>query len=263
MVIGAVAYFFPGLSHRHKLDVFLTGALLVWLEYWQKAYALDKPVYQYYPLVFLLASLSVSRFGWADAALAELRLIYPYAQRASKPLLLITAISVFTPQYYMLYPAAVLLLLAYIAIVTSLQPQPIVLLCSEGDRWSNSLRLLRIHLERLYGPTLMLVLSDEISDPFCSTDRRVRINEKNSIEFLRHALEHCLVAVFCLNPRNDNMLRALDHALSILSHRRIAVLQDRKCVDSPALPLDVMRVKISFKQLSQTKAQLDSWLRKL
>ncbi|MGH8604639.1 MAG: hypothetical protein ACREXR_18205, partial [Gammaproteobacteria bacterium] len=83
MLIGAVVHFFPVLEHRHKLDIFFTGTLLVWLEYWQRAYALDKPVYQYYPLLFTLASLWVPRLA-ADPALSELRVVYRYAQRLSE-----------------------------------------------------------------------------------------------------------------------------------------------------------------------------------
>ncbi|MGH8644499.1 MAG: hypothetical protein ACREX4_08620 [Gammaproteobacteria bacterium] len=257
MLIGAVVHFFPVLEHRHKLDIFLTGTLLVWLEYWQRAYALDKPVYQYYPLLFTLASIWVPRFA-ADPALSELRLVYRYTPRFSELLLVVTAVSVFLPQHYVLYPAAVLMLLVYVAIETRLKTQPIVLLCSEEDHF---LKALSRHLERNYGPTQTLVLSGKRGQPFFSRSRTVPINDNNSSERLRYVLEHCLVVLFCLDDESDPIHPLLDRALSVLSHRRIAVLQGPRCVNLCALPPDVVRVKANAEQLLGVRAQLDAWLR--
>ncbi|MGH6635653.1 MAG: hypothetical protein ACRED0_05795, partial [Gammaproteobacteria bacterium] len=255
MLIGAVAHFFPVLEYRHRLDIFLTGTVLVWLEYWQRAYALDKPVYQYYPLLFMLASLWVPRFA-ADPALSELRLVYRYTQRFSELLLIVTAVSVFLPQYYVLYPATVLMLLVYVAIITRLKTQPIVLLCSEEDRF---LKALSRHLERNYGPTQTLVLSGKREQPFFRRSRIVPISDNNSSERLPYVLEHCLVVLFYLNDDSDPVYRVLDRALSVLSRRRIAVLQGGQGVS--ALPPDVVRVKANAEQLLGVSAQLDAWLR--
>jgi len=257
MVIGAIAHFVPVLEHRHKLDIFLTGTLLVWLEYWQRAYALDKPVYQYYPLLFMLVALWVDRFV-ADPALSESRLVYRYAQRLSEPLLAVNAVSVFLPQYYVLYPAAVLMLLVYVAIVTRLKTQPIVLLCSEEDRF---LKALSRHLERNYGPTQTLVLSGKRERPFFDRSATVPMGENNTSEGLRDVLEHCLVVVFCLNRESDPIHSVLDRTLSVLSRRRIAVLQGAQCVNLPSLPPDVMRVTVNPEQMFAVRAQLDAWLR--
>jgi len=257
MLIGAVVHFFPVLEHRHKLDIFLTGTLLVWLEYWQRAYALDKPVYQYYPLLFTLAALWIPRFA-ADPALSELRFVYRYVQRVSEPLFAVTAVSVFLPQYYVLYPAAVLMLIVYGAIVTRLKTQPILLLCSDEDRF---LKALSRHLERTYGPIQTLVLSGKRKQPFFTRSRIVPISDNNGSEGLRYVLERCLVVVFYLNDESDPVHRMLDRALSVLSRRRIAVLQGGQLVNLPALPPDVVRVKANAEQMVGVRAQLDAWLR--
>ncbi len=257
MLIGAVVHFFPVLEHRQKLDIFLTGTLLVWLEYWHRAYALDKPVYQYYPPLFVLVALWVHRFA-ADPALSELRFVYRYTRRLSEPLLVLTAVSVLLPQYYVLYPAAVLMLLVYCAIVTRLKTQPIVLLCSEEDPL---LKALSRHIERNYGPTQTLVLSGKREQPFFDRPRTVPIGEDKTSEGLRYVLEHSLVVLFCLNRESDPIHFVLDRALSMLSHRRIAVLQGAQCVNPPSLPPDVKRVTVNPEQMFGVRAQLDAWLR--
>ncbi|MGH8658409.1 MAG: hypothetical protein ACREV4_08035 [Gammaproteobacteria bacterium] len=257
MLIGAAVHFFPILEYRHKLDIFLTGTLLVWLEYWQRAYALDKPVYQYYPLLFTLACIWVPRFA-ADPALSELRVVYRYARRFSELLLVVTAISVFLPRYYVFYPAAVLMLLVYVAIVTRLKTQPIVLLCSEENRF---LKALGRHLERNYGPTQVLVLSGKQEQPLFSRSRTVPMSENNGSEGLRYVLGHCLVVLFYLDDERDPIHPVLDRALSVLSRRRIAVLQGSQEVNLPALPPDVVRVKANAEQMFGVRAQLDAWLR--